>query len=197
MRISKHIKSLFIAGAILISTSLSAGAISLNFAPVQGNNGPTLLLPEVEINALSTGSTVLVGPSAAGETDGFCFLSSTDTCASLGEMIFTSPVNNLSFDIDLFAPGGDALEIFINNGTAFLGSIIVTASGNLDLSGFGTLTQLFFNDTSSGDGAGFSTFSFNSTNLSVVPLPASLPLYGTGLALLGFLGWRKKRKAAV
>lgn len=28
-----------------------------------------------------------------------------------------------------------------------------------------------------------------------VPIPASLPLFGTGLALMGYLGWRKKRKA--
>ncbi len=33
-------------------------------------------------------------------------------------------------------------------------------------------------------------------NLSVVPLPAALPLYGTGLAIMGFVGWRRKRKTA-
>jgi len=30
---------------------------------------------------------------------------------------------------------------------------------------------------------------------SVIPLPAALPLYGTGLAVMGFLGWRRKRQA--
>ncbi len=30
--------------------------------------------------------------------------------------------------------------------------------------------------------------------VSVVPLPATLPLYGAGLAVLGFIGWRKNRK---
>lgn len=30
--------------------------------------------------------------------------------------------------------------------------------------------------------------------LAVVPLPAALPLYGTGLAIMGFIGWRRKRK---
>ena len=33
-------------------------------------------------------------------------------------------------------------------------------------------------------------------DLNVIPLPAALPLYGTGLAVMGFLGWRRKRKAA-
>ena len=33
-------------------------------------------------------------------------------------------------------------------------------------------------------------------NLSQVPLPATLPLFATGLAGLGLLGWRRKKKAA-
>ncbi|PHQ72228.1 MAG: hypothetical protein COB93_01105 [Sneathiella sp.] len=32
--------------------------------------------------------------------------------------------------------------------------------------------------------------------ISAVPLPAALPLYGAGLAVMGFVGWRKRRKAA-
>ncbi|WP_373088074.1 hypothetical protein [Sneathiella sp.] len=37
---------------------------------------------------------------------------------------------------------------------------------------------------------------FEYANLSAVPLPAALPLYGAGLAVMGFVGWRKRRKAA-
>ena len=33
--------------------------------------------------------------------------------------------------------------------------------------------------------------------LSPVPVPIALPLFGAGLAVLGFAGWRKKRKFAV
>lgn len=33
-------------------------------------------------------------------------------------------------------------------------------------------------------------------NTSVVPLPAALPLYGSALAVLGLIGWRRKRMAA-
>jgi hypothetical protein len=32
------------------------------------------------------------------------------------------------------------------------------------------------------------------SQISVVPLPAALPLYGTGLALMGFIGWRRKQR---
>lgn len=31
-------------------------------------------------------------------------------------------------------------------------------------------------------------------SVSAVPLPAAFPLYGAGVALLGFLGWNRKRK---
>lgn len=34
------------------------------------------------------------------------------------------------------------------------------------------------------------------TRVSTVPLPAGLPLYGAGLAVMGFIGWRRSRKAA-
>ncbi len=33
-------------------------------------------------------------------------------------------------------------------------------------------------------------------NVSAVPLPAALPLYGTGLAIMGFIGWRRRQRAA-
>ncbi|MEP3245682.1 MAG: VPLPA-CTERM sorting domain-containing protein [Sneathiella sp.] len=40
------------------------------------------------------------------------------------------------------------------------------------------------------------TFNVTSPPVSAVPLPAALPLYGAGLAVMGFLGWRRKRKQA-
>ncbi|MHA1166072.1 MAG: PEP-CTERM sorting domain-containing protein [Alphaproteobacteria bacterium] len=36
----------------------------------------------------------------------------------------------------------------------------------------------------------------DATQLNIVPLPAALPLFGTGLGMLGFLGWRRRRKMA-
>jgi PEP-CTERM motif len=35
------------------------------------------------------------------------------------------------------------------------------------------------------------------SKLAPVPLPAALPLFATGLGVLGLLGWRRKRRAAL
>jgi len=35
---------------------------------------------------------------------------------------------------------------------------------------------------------------FTTPAVSAVPLPAALPLFGSGLAVMGFIGWRRKRK---
>ncbi|WP_417720406.1 PEP-CTERM sorting domain-containing protein [Salipiger sp.] len=40
------------------------------------------------------------------------------------------------------------------------------------------------------------TINTDISGASTVPLPAAAPLLGGGLGLLGFFGWRKKRKAA-
>ncbi len=47
-----------------------------------------------------------------------------------------------------------------------------------------------------GDGAGDHDFDDMAIRISVVPLPAALPLYGAGVALLGFLGWRRRKAEA-
>ena len=38
-------------------------------------------------------------------------------------------------------------------------------------------------------------FILSGSELPPVPLPAALPLFATGLSMMGLLGWRSKRKA--
>jgi len=48
--------------------------------------------------------------------------------------------------------------------------------------------------TTNGDGIQFDNLVFDLAPVSSVPIPAALPLFGTGLAVMGFIGWRRKRK---
>ena len=59
----------------------------------------------------------------------------------------------------------------------------------------GTVLSFGVTDNLIGDNSGGVTLSLARTgDVNVIPLPAALPLYGTGLAVMGFLGWRRKRK---
>jgi hypothetical protein len=51
----------------------------------------------------------------------------------------------------------------------------------------------FFDDGGNGADADFDDMV---VRISIVPLPATLPLFASGLGALGLLGWRKKRKTA-
>jgi hypothetical protein len=64
---------------------------------------------------------------------------------------------------------------------------------------FSNTAQLFFDFTQAGaffsadSGHNYSSAAIES---STTPLPAALPLFGTGLGALGLLGWRRKKKVA-
>jgi hypothetical protein len=54
-------------------------------------------------------------------------------------------------------------------------------------------------DTSGGSFTSATSFTpgtWQRTDVSVVPVPAALPLMASGLGALGLIGWRRKRKAA-
>jgi hypothetical protein len=48
---------------------------------------------------------------------------------------------------------------------------------------------------SSGDNQGDNNNNQGNADPVVTPLPATLPLFATGIGCLGLLGWRTKRKA--
>jgi len=76
--------------------------------------------------------------------------------------------------------GDDAQFSGLDKGIGFIVASIV-ASGVFD-------EVRFLSDSNA--------FEYANMTVSAVPLPAALPLYGAGLAAFGFIGWRKRRKAA-
>ena len=76
--------------------------------------------------------------------------------------------------------GDDAALDGVNKGLGFIVASVITN---------GIFDEVRFT-------SGSNAFEYANLTVSAVPLPAALPLYGAGLALIGFIGWRKRRKAA-
>jgi len=87
---------------------------------------------------------------------------------------------------------------------AFTGTFGPSVLANLMSNVFDWSSSGETDDLGSAGGAGPGTVSTDGFDIvitlerdvSPVPLPAALPLFGTALAGMGFIGWRRKRKAA-
>ena len=111
-----------------------------------------------------TTSTVTGG--SANVTTGFPFTLSASSTA-IGYI-------NANTQTNITSTGGGSQRVFFSNISTIL---LEDSAGHTAVSG--TLTQ---------------PFAIATIATSNVPLPAALPLFATGLAGLGVLGWRKKRK---
>lgn len=179
---------LTIATATLMTVGHVQAAV-LDFSSIVAGNAATpLYVPGSEgvgATIMSETGSVLVGASAAGQNDGFCFTTDpTTSCEFGGSMMFDMAVSNLMFDIDGASVTSDSVTI-----TAFLEGMMVGsgifANGNetLDFSAFGALDTLVFEDNSTAAGVGYSTFVFDSMP-APVHAPTSLAILGLGLAWL-------------
>lgn len=85
-----------------------------------------------------------------------------------------------------FANGGNFGSLFVyepaDSATPYASIEIMAMIGSLIPTGFGNVT---------GEGGFFVPAAANT-----VPLPAALPLFAAGLSAMGFMGWRRNRKAA-
>jgi hypothetical protein len=67
---------------------------------------------------------------------------------------------------------------------------------NLDWTGIDTVSFLASGGSQNPNFSGSGTqFALDNLDLTIVPIPAALPLFATGIGGLGLLGWRRKRKA--
>jgi hypothetical protein len=67
--------------------------------------------------------------------------------------------------------------------------------GSVNFAGIPGDTGGYFADFQDGTGFYFNTTSMQAANET--PLPAALPLFATGLGVMGLLGWRRKRKSSL
>lgn len=88
------------------------------------------------------------------------------------------------------AKDGTITQLVINTGVRIPGTAL-PPQATLDIFSTYGIDPNF--DSATNDTQVFANF----TEVFPVPVPAALPLFGTDLALMGFIGWRRKRKMAV
>jgi hypothetical protein len=96
-------------------------------------------------------------------------------------------VNSGTWSVNSFA-GYTSVFLTLKAGNNFAAYLLDTAF----LNGAWATANIF---PSGGGGKGLSHMSlyYSPTSLTVVPLPAALPLYGAGLLILGFMGYKRRK----
>ena len=96
-------------------------------------------------------------------------------------------------------PTGFAYDSWYRMTMDLVGSNVVYTVGNLmetlDSNGTVEFSNVILQGYNTTDGVSYDIYWDNFT-ATAIPVPAALPLLGGGLALLGLMGWRKRRAAA-
>lgn len=193
----KALKKAVMVTAAIFTTTFAANAIAdtLDFTEVVQNVD---LVSPVELSnaTISSSSGILhfFSGSSANGLGAIC--GNLDSrCEADVDINFKSTVENLSFALDGYDLGDSVTAMGYLNG-ALINSVTLFDVATLDVSSWGQLDRLFldYEGTIAGlDAFGYAYSDFEFNSVSVVPLPAALPLFGAALLGLGFLSRRKNQ----
>ncbi|WP_025899201.1 hypothetical protein [Sneathiella glossodoripedis] len=93
-----------------------------------------------------------------------------------------------SWSVDSFG-GYTNVFLTIKSGNGFAAFLLDTT----ETSGEWTTAALFPTKRGGGKDLSHMSLFYSNSSLTAVPLPAAFPLYAAGVAILGFLGWRRKK----
>lgn len=158
--------------AMTHSASGSVRAVTVYDESVSGDL--TGLGSNPDLGTLGTGINTIIGSiTATGNGsdgfDGFAFTIATDA----------------TYTVSIFNPDAAFIGFtnFTNQGSGSITGVTALTAGNVTFSYTGTVNTGNFD------------YQIDITVPSVVPLPATLPLFASALGFVGYMGWRRKRKA--
>lgn len=154
-----------------------------------GSGGTNSPLPTIPVNFLEdflTLTTVSVSNTQISITNnasnGLAFCPSSGACGYDGfEFLFSSGFNMVGASVDPTS----ASDFLPNSTGPHLGLDLVSP------------TELWIDVSNDAPNTNDSlVIDLTSGNVSATPLPAALPLFASGLGVIGLFGWRRKKKAA-
>ncbi len=180
---------------LIVAAVLSAASVSAAPMPIV----PTCSLSDVTV---STACEVYDGAN-----DTTAFIASVDpfgitdwTLADKSDgpdgdhnIILKDVVNDVTsgtWSVDSFN-GYSSVMLTMKAGNAFVAYLLDVTN----LSGTWTTEGVLVNRQGNGRDLSHMSLYYSPDSLTAVPLPAALPLYAVGLAVLGFFGWRKRKTA--
>ena len=185
-----------IAGLGLVLISLGSEAATVDFRDDGTFTSPSY--SEGGVTVTGSGDIYSLNLNGLGVVGG-----NFDNTIDSGEWIrfsFDTPAENISYWVTSAGqaggstPGKRTIEAFGIGGIS-LGLFDDSWAGVTDISVLygGALIESFVLTSEAVTNFRIGSVDFDLVQVSAVPLPAAIPLYGSGLALLGFLGWRKRR----
>ncbi|MCG8492842.1 MAG: VPLPA-CTERM sorting domain-containing protein [Sneathiellales bacterium] len=195
----KALKSTAFAVLTILTTSFAfnASADSLDFTEITQDSN---LVSPVELSnaTIASSSGTLYFFSSGYSTNGLGSICGnlSGRCEADIDINFKSTIENLSFEISGYDPGDSVTAMGYLNGN-LVNSLTLSNETSLDISSWGLLDRLFlaYEGTIPGQlGYGYVYSDFEFTSISVVPLPAALPLFGAALLGLGFISRRKRQQ---
>lgn len=175
---------------------VSAFVAGLGYLAIVSSAQAQPIIPTVPTATYNLGM-VTPGAGWVSESVGIGAFVDTFTFTSTDNTAIGSQVDNLPLSLTFNNIVTDLLDITGLTVSLYdsLGNVLVAASssnslyyGNL-LSGTGY--TLVVTGTGTGEDGGIYGLSYN---VSAVPIPAALPLFGAGLLALGAMAWSKKRR---
>ncbi|HPF46586.1 MAG: hypothetical protein KDF58_12860 [Alphaproteobacteria bacterium] len=210
--VKNSIKSIFLFSFVLLMSVLKVDAATLDFTqnPYVGNTG---VIGNTTYSISAIGGTLTWGQNQDGNSciglacqkDGLGIGDDEITIGNEQLIIdFGSVVRITGFTfLDLFSSAGgvnkERAVVTYNGGAMFFDALISETpgsdSGILTVNGLQIMTnKLVFTAGGTNDNVGMDDFALAAIEVSPVPLPPALIMFGAALGGIGFLG-RKKRKA--
>jgi len=185
--------------AVLVLTGALAAnvadAATLDFQSLGFGNQGTSVLVLANATVTSAEGDLFVG--AGSIPNSVCALSTNPlvgTCESDIDIVFNSLVSNLTLQTGGFNPGDSVSFFAYDNSAVLLGSVLgVSSNTTVDLTAFAGIRRLFIDDSSTGAGFSYGNFDFTSAP-TAVPEPATLLLFGSGLAASAYRRRKSVRK---